>query len=114
MGLPLIDGRDEKKVAELIQEACREVLDVCYPTGPKELGAMHIFISFSDQWAHSPTAVRSRQRIARDTLEDELAARPSFAGVRTNVSVVHLSPHAQEWNEVKRALEHFGTDLTIK
>lgn len=108
----IIDARDESKIADQVQEACREVLDGCYPDGPRELGALHLFLSFSDCWAHSATASRLHQKVARDALEEELAKRPVFAGLRTDVAVLHLSPHASDWPDARRALEHFGTDLS--
>ena len=108
----IIDARDQSKIAGQVQEACRDVLDACYPEGPRELRALHLFLSFSDFWAHSPIASRLHQRIARDALEEELTRRPVFAGLRTDVAVFHLSPHASDWPDARRALERFGTDLS--
>ena len=98
-------------MAREIREACKQVFDICYPEGPKELCALHIFISFSDQWGHTSAAIRSRQHSARNILEEELDSRPAFASVHTDVAVLHLSPHAGEWKEAVRAVEHFGADL---
>lgn len=108
----IINGNKESKIAGDVREACQQVFDICYPEGPKELCALHIFLSFSDQWGHTSAAIRSRQHAARNTLEEELDARPEFACVHTNVSVIHLSPHAGEWKEATRAVEHFGADLS--
>jgi hypothetical protein len=108
----LVDAREGCDVAEQIKEACKIVLDTCYKTGPRELVAFHVFLNFSDLWATSAIASRSKQRIARDTLEDELTGRPMFAGLRTDVAVITLAPHLTEWQQATRALEKFSADMS--
>ena len=107
----LVDGSDAETVLAEVKDGCREVLDICYPDGPRELVAFHVFVSFSDRWATSPQVSRSRQRSVAEVLDDELQARPLFASLRTGVSIVHLSPSADIWSDAKRAVERFGTDI---
>jgi hypothetical protein len=88
------------------------VILVHYPDGPRELSTLHIFLNFSDQWAHTPVTRWRYPRLVHDLFEERLVQYPLFYALRVQVSPTQLSPNQRHWDEVHRALVKFGADLT--
>lgn len=107
----MIDGRkDDESIRTDVRDIRKFVL--CnYSAGPGPLATIHVFINFADHWAHTTTEQRRRVRLARNELDDVTVGSIELAGLRMGAASTQLSPHKKGWEEVDRALHHFGADL---
>ena len=75
----------------------------------------HIFVSYSDQWGTSD-AIKTMKvaQVKLDYLSELDKEEHKYfksMGVGFDVSIMNLSPSANNWAETVRALTMFGTDL---
>lgn len=108
----MADGRvpDTELASELIRVLREDVLSH-YTGGLRELGALHLFLNFSDSWGDSPSACRRKERIALDAFESLVEAAPALRHLRFGVASTQLSPNRKSWEEATRALHKFSADL---
>lgn len=107
----MVDGRgDEASLEQTIGDAI-ELLRAQYPSGTRELVALHMFVNHCDAWAVTPAV--ERERLARVTaaFEARRKAHPGLEVLRFAASATQLSPNRRAWPEVTRALHRFGADL---
>jgi hypothetical protein len=78
-----------------------------------KLKALHIFVSYSDQWAISnPVRAMKESQVKLDFLSEfEKKEYKHLQSVKFDVSIMNLSPSANNWHETIRALNKFGADL---
>jgi hypothetical protein len=107
----MVDGRsDEASLEQTIGDAV-ELLCAQYPSGTRELVALHMFVNHCDAWAVTPAV--ERERLARVTaaFEAQRKPHPGLEVLRFSASATQLSPNRRAWPEVTRALHRFGADL---
>lgn len=108
----MLDGRNADDVLRSNVEEIKEaVLRHYSATGIGHLATLHVFLNFADHWASSAAEVRRRVRVVRESLELVVEASPAWSSLRIGAAETHLSPNRTAWEEMARALHHFGADL---
>ena len=107
----MVDGsHDDARLLADVREIEPYVL-VHYGDSLGHLAALHVFVNFSDRWANNPKEQNRRVRLVQDALADLVDGRSLWASLRTNAAASQLSPSKKSWENVDRALHHFGADL---
>ena len=118
----LLDGRlnpeaTKVAIASIFTDILSCYLDKVSLNGMSDikLKAFHIFVSYSDQWGTSD-AIKTMKvaQVKLDYLSELDKEEHKYfksMGVGFDVSIMNLSPSANNWAETVRALTMFGTDL---
>lgn len=108
----IIDGRrEDEELREDVRGIEQFVLLHYKENGVGHLSVVHVFVNFADQWGTSPVEARRRLRVVRDELEKVIGTSPSWASLRVGVAETQLASSKKKWEEVDRAVNHFGADL---
>lgn len=113
----MLDGRElykENIIPAAIEEHTQTVFtDVLnrFEDADSLLRVLYIFVNFSDLWS---TGKDAENQVVRQIL-DELEVRLKTSGIgkklRYDVRCVQLCPSKEKWEEVERALDHFGVEF---
>jgi GTPase SAR1 family protein len=80
-----------------------------------ELKTLHIFISYSDQWGTSDTIKTMKEAQVKLNYLSELSKEEHkylrSMSIKFDVSIMNLSPNANNWDDTIRALTMFGLDV---
>lgn len=114
----MLDGRiSNEKISKAISPIFEDVLSYYLPgsasSSKRNLKAFHIFISFSDCWATSQSAVALKETFVTMAFHKEFG-QPDYAHLQDlniAISTVNLAPNGSSWPQVDRALNRFGADL---
>jgi hypothetical protein len=118
----LLDGRlspeaTKVAIASIFTDILSCYLDKVSLNGMSDikLKAFHIFVSYSDQWGTSDAIkIMKVTQVKLDYLSELDREEHKYfknMGVKFDVSIMNLSPSANNWDETVRALTMFGTDL---
>lgn len=108
----MIDGRKSEEQLFLDLEPIRTHILPPHQGGQLDLKALHVFVSFSDLWSktHEPTwGLKITQKVTECLVQ--ILSDLNLEKLRIKVSLVHLNPEADAWDDVTAALEQFASDL---
>jgi hypothetical protein len=107
----MVDGRLDEAGLEQVAEEAVALLASRYPSGTRELLALHMFVNHCDAWASTPATERDRLAHVTAAFEARRQRHPALQTMRFAASATQLSPNRRSWPEVTRALHRFGADL---
>lgn len=109
----MLDGRQSDEELQQDVETIFEDILSLYEHDGKNLVALHVFISFADQWATTRHVKSTKLHRLRLYFEDKLSEKEFryIQNLRFEASIVHLAPDEKSWLDVDRALTKFGADL---